>query len=429
MPRTLEVSLNERLVGTITNLPSDQNLFVFDENYIDDPLAPVLSQGFYLPDRTLVPQVQTATKAPPFFSNLLPENELRSYLAERGGVNPARDFPLLWLLGDDLPGAVRVRDPEGELPPEDSSSRRSESSDNTKKLRFSLAGVQLKFSAIRSADGGLTIPARGQGGYWIVKLPSTIYKGVPENEWSMMTFARNVGITVPNMTLDAIESIEGLPSDIPPHFGKALSIERFDRTRHGARIHTEDFAQVFRKYPQEKYRGASNGSIAEALSTVSDLDSVGEFVRRLVFNIGIANADMHLKNWSLIYEDGRFPRLSPAYDYVSTIGFMADDSMALSIAGTKSWSDVSYDLLERFARRANVPKGLVANAANEMVDRMKQTWPKIKHELPIPKETIARIDEHQKSVPLFGAAISIALSDLSSKSSPAHEEALPNEVA
>ena len=45
---------------------------------------------------------------------------------------------------------------------------------------FSLAGVQLKFSAVQAARGGLTIPARGVGGSWIVKLPSREFPGVPE---------------------------------------------------------------------------------------------------------------------------------------------------------------------------------------------------------------------------------------------------------
>ena len=43
--------------------------------------------------------------------------------------------------------------------------------DREEVLRFSLAGVQLKFSAINEASGGLTIPAKGVGGSWIVKLP------------------------------------------------------------------------------------------------------------------------------------------------------------------------------------------------------------------------------------------------------------------
>jgi serine/threonine-protein kinase HipA len=70
-------------------------------------------------------------------------------------------------------------------------------------LRFSLAGVQLKFSAFANAGmaGGLTIPAEGVGGSWIVKLPSQQFTGVPENEFSMMTLAGMIGMEVPVIQL------------------------------------------------------------------------------------------------------------------------------------------------------------------------------------------------------------------------------------
>jgi len=47
------------------------------------------------------------------------------------------------------------------------------------------------------ASGGLTIPAGGMGGSWIVKLPSTRFAAVPENEYAMLALARAVGIEVP----------------------------------------------------------------------------------------------------------------------------------------------------------------------------------------------------------------------------------------
>ena len=49
-----------------------------------------------------------------------------------------------------------------------------------------------------------------------------------------------------------------------------------------------------------------------------------EFIRRLVFNILIGNADMHLKNWSLIYPDRCRAALAPADDFVSTIAYIGD---------------------------------------------------------------------------------------------------------
>ena len=46
-PLVLEVRLGETLVGTLTNLPNDQNLFVFDSAYVSDENRPVLSLSFY----------------------------------------------------------------------------------------------------------------------------------------------------------------------------------------------------------------------------------------------------------------------------------------------------------------------------------------------------------------------------------------------
>lgn len=43
----LSVWLGQTLVGSITELPNDRNLFVFDESYADNPDRPVLSLSFY----------------------------------------------------------------------------------------------------------------------------------------------------------------------------------------------------------------------------------------------------------------------------------------------------------------------------------------------------------------------------------------------
>ena len=91
---------------------------------------------------------------------------MRNYQAERAGVNPEREFYLLWALGNDLPGAITITPADGEMWPIeiDDGEQPHENA-----LRFSLAGVQLKFSAVSDAAGGLTIPASGAGGSWIVK--------------------------------------------------------------------------------------------------------------------------------------------------------------------------------------------------------------------------------------------------------------------
>ena len=47
-PAVLEVSLGDTVVGTLTNLPNDQNLFGFDPTYIADDNRPILGSVLIL---------------------------------------------------------------------------------------------------------------------------------------------------------------------------------------------------------------------------------------------------------------------------------------------------------------------------------------------------------------------------------------------
>ena len=80
-----------------------------------------------------------------------------------------------------------------------------------------------------------------------------------------------------------------------------------------------------------------------------------EFVRRLVFNALIGNADMHMKNWSLIYPDGRSAALAPAYDLLSTIAYIPDGKMALNLVRSKRFADLTVAAFTHFAGKARLP--------------------------------------------------------------------------
>ena len=209
----LEVRLYDDVIGTITQVSNDRNLFVFNQEYIDDTSRPTLSLSFKDQYGELITDIKpTQTKVSPFFANLLPEGQMREYLAEKANVNPERDFFLLWVLGQDLSGAVTINPADnGTSLPEGSYKKDDMEVAEEEILRFSLAGVQLKFSAVMEATGGLTIPVQGVGGSWIVKLPFAKYDNVPENEYSMMLLAKNIGIDIPEIELHKIEDISGLP--------------------------------------------------------------------------------------------------------------------------------------------------------------------------------------------------------------------------
>jgi len=404
----LEVLLYGKPVGTLTRLSGDRTLFAFNEVYPADENRPTLSLGFKDNlGRLMTDFNPVQTRLMPFFSNLLPEGRMRTYLAERAGVNPEREFFLLWVLGKDLPGAITIRPADGEDWPMDASESREGAGEDRREnaLRFSLAGVQLKFSAIEEAHQGLTIPAKGVGGSWIVKLPSREFERVPENEYSMMTLARLVGIDVPAVKLVDVAAIRNLPTGIEALKGQALVIERFDRLPDGTPVHMEDFAQIFRVYPADKYGKASAVNIAAVISAEGGDEDVVEFIRRLTFNTLIGNADMHLKNWSVIYPDRRNAVLAPAYDFVATIAYIPDETAALKVSRTRRFDGFSEDELSHLAARARLPEKIVLDTARETAELFHEHWRSEKKNLHLSGAVIEVVEAHIKKIPLGKAAV------------------------
>ena len=394
----LDVLLHGNAIGTLTQLGGDRTLFAFNDDYIGNPRRPTLSLSFHDDaGGLLLDQRPTRRRVPPFFANLLPEGHLRTYLAARAGVNETRDLPLLQALGGDLAGAVQVVPSGSEVV--SPQAEQDASTATTGPLRFSLAGVQLKLSGLEAATGGMTIPMQGAGGDWILKLPSATYAGIPENEFAIMHLAAQVGIETPETRLVDTRDVEGLPTDLGALAGEALAVKRFDRAA-GGRIHIEDFAQVFGLYPERKYERASYRNIAEVLWNEVGESAIDQFVRRLIFSALIGNADMHLKNWSLMYPDGASAALSPAYDLLSTIVYVPDETMALRLGRSKRWRELSLEQVRHFAARASIPERLAVEAATETVARFREIWPAEATQHGLQATATEIIDGHLASLPI-----------------------------
>ncbi|UJW76040.1 type II toxin-antitoxin system HipA family toxin [Rhizobium sp. SL42] len=394
----LSVRLYGEEIGTITYVGAEKTLFAFSDAYVENPERPTLGLQFKDGFGELITDFRPyKIKLMPYFSNLLPEGHLRRYLADKADIHIDREFFLLWVLGQDLPGAITVVPADGEEWPDEAHNilegkAAREAAEDA--MRFSLAGVQLKFSAVQSASGGLTIPTTGVGGNRIVKLPSREFPNVPENEFSMMSLARLVGINVPAIGLIDVRSIDNLPDGIEKIGQQAFVIERFDRNEDGSVTHIEDFAQVFNVYPENKYKKASYRNLISVIASESDQEDVAEFIRRLTFNVLIGNGDMHLKNWSLIYPDRRNARLAPAYDFVSTIPYIANDRSALTFSRTKEFTGFTLDELAHLSAKAKLPRKLVIDTAKETVALFMERWETEKTNLPMRQDVIATIDKH-----------------------------------
>ena len=397
MADSLDVRLHDLQVGELIRLQDGRTRFEFNSRYVDMPQRPTLSLSFihglnrvtYGTGNTA--RSATSGRVPTFFSNLLPEGRLRNYVASAAGVKPTREFDLLAYVGNDLPGAVELiqSDQLGQRSAPSSQPGILKKTDFSPRngVKFSLAGVELKYSALTRAHGGLTIPASGSGGNWIVKLPSSAYPLVPENEFSVMKLASKVGINIPEIRLVPIGQIEGLPREM--HAMKlasdnAIAIKRFDRDN-GKRVHSEDFAQVLGVLPENKYDDFNYGNLATVLSVFSGkYTDTDEFARRLMFAALIGNGDLHLKNWSLIYRDQIHPELSPTYDMLCTSCYTEDDNIALRLGSSKRWRDLTLGDFSRIATQARInAKGLV-NAARDVAVQFWDVWEQESRELPIP---------------------------------------------
>lgn len=397
----LEVRLGQVHVGTLTLLADEVSEFVISEEYRQRYPRPVLGQLF---EDDLTRRHSSRMRLPPFFSNLLPEGPLRELIAEREGIHKQREFFLIARLGQDLPGAIQVTpvtaldwDAPGPL------ETTGEQAGPTEPLRFSLAGVQLKFSMLRK-DRGMTLPMGGMGGDWIVKMPDNRYDRAPEDEFSMMSWARAAGLQVPEFRLERVADLEGLPSGIVLREELAYAVRRFDRPEPGRRVHMEDLAQVLGLYSDEKYKKYNYETVAKVLLNVAGTDALQECLRRLVLIAAIGNGDAHHKDWSLLYPEGVRATLSPAYDLVSTIQYMPHDTIALNLARSKRFEDVSLASFERLARKLDLGSADVLPIVQAAVEATLQSWSDIQAGLPLPAEFKRRIEEHWKRVPLLRGA-------------------------
>jgi serine/threonine-protein kinase HipA len=393
MTDLLQVFLQDAAIGTLTMLPSGKTFFSFNEKYLHDPDRQVLSQSFFRASGELIPETKASSvKLPAFFFNLLPEGHMRNYLAQLGNVKPTAEFKLIELLGEDLPGAVTVV-PMGGTSGLSQEPSEAKQGDSKPAYRFSLAGVQLKFSAIAERCGGMTIPAKGVGGDWIIKLPAQNYMYVPENECAMMQLAAMIGIPTPENRLVSLGEIDGLP-EMGVLAGKsALAVRRFDRVE-GRRIHIEDLAQIYNVYPEKKYEGVSYGNIAYMIWTLTGESGLKDFIRRLAFTILIGNGDMHLKNWSFIYRDGKTAALSLAYDLLSTVPYLPNDKLALKLYNTRNMQSITLEHFRKLTQKSQLPQHMVLQVVRETVDATITLWKENCRHFALPADLLACIDKH-----------------------------------
>lgn len=198
------------------------------------------------------------------------------------------------------------------------------------KERVAVTGVQKKLSLYLEdrAPERFTIVGTLQGNY-ILKPPSPEYDQLPELEDVTMNMAKEIGLVTAAHSL--IPMADGV---------LAFIVKRFDRVS-GRKKAQEDACQLAQLTTERKYRSSHEklGKIIKKYSSYPGDDALKLF-EVAIFSFLTGNADMHLKNFSLLEEKPGKYRLSPAYDLVPTRLLLSSredpEELALSLNGKKN---------------------------------------------------------------------------------------------
>lgn len=187
------------------------------------------------------------------------------------------------------------------------------------KLSLGIAPAENKNEPLRFTIVGVW------GGY-ILKPASPHYPQLPEVEDLTMHLAE-------------IARIKAVPHSLIRLQDGSLAYitKRIDRSKK-QKLHMEDMCQLTEKLTEDKYQG-SYEQVAKAILKYSNnpgLDVVN-FFEQLLFCFLTGNADMHLKNFSLIKESRIGYHLSAAYDMVATalVNPADNEDLALTLNGKK----------------------------------------------------------------------------------------------
>ena len=209
-------------------------------------------------------------------------------------------------------------------------------------FRTGVSGVQPKLLVpeAREPDGKVSLATTDL----IVKSGGADYPGLAVNEFVCMSIARSAGIPVPEFFLSDNRQL--------------FVMRRFDRTAEGEALGFEEMAVLMAKGASQKYEG-SYEQVARFISLFCSpnrrLAALGQLFDQVALSCILGNGDAHLKNFGVLYGDPTSEEvwLSPAYDLVSTTAYIPEDSLALTLGGSKSLFASRVHLMD-FAKRCEI---------------------------------------------------------------------------
>ncbi|MFI4956089.1 MAG: HipA domain-containing protein [Gammaproteobacteria bacterium] len=334
-----------------------------------------------------------------FFQNVFPEGENLAILLETFHLSRSNIFSITQVLGQDLPGAMRLVLDPGILPT-DLIFRPIQASEVTErlkhesarqlmiwdgKLRLSLAGVHQKINVVVRDNSEMGFGEGALCSTHILKFERSHAKHLVLNEFSMMKLAKAVGLSVADVSL--------------MHFGEypALLVKRFDREWEGDHIqrrHVIDGCQALNLLPDYKYErhlGSGrdvahirDGANLPALFRCCDTCSNPALAKKqlltwVLFNVIIGNWDAHGKNLSFFVSPLGM-EIAPAYDLISVRMYPEfSQEWAMALGDEFDAKSVGAFQLADFADSCELPRSAVARILMQLCERVARALPRLEY--------------------------------------------------
>jgi serine/threonine-protein kinase HipA len=417
-PETLSVFYGDEQVGAIRD--ASPMVFEYAQSWLMRPEPKQLAAI------ALQPGPITSEVVQAFFENLLPEGELRVYIAAQRKASTL--FSMLMEVAGDTAGGFVVL-PEGQVPePADFSEsyepttweaiaavlkRKSAAAIDIKggDARISLAGAQDKATIAIFADGVPQLPRGTAPSNHILKPNIRRLAKVREsavNEAIIMLAAAKCGLPTAEVFYE-------------PHTQSCV-VRRFDRITRAdgglGRLIQYDLCQLAgigseRKYEKEGGPGiAQCADLIRRYSTQPAVD-LRNFVNWIFFNLFTGNNDSHAKNLSIYELPGKGLMLTPFYDLMCTGIYPGlSKEFAFQIGGEVLPGQMGSEQFALMAKTLNMRVVFLRDAASALAKRLPAAMASA-HDEVLPKLTPAGAVFAQKLVLWVGSTTKKAVARFS----------------
>ena len=412
MARTLDVYLQNDLVGHLVQDDSGEMTFQYVERWLNRSGATPLSQSLPLRKERF-----RRKECRGFFAGILPEESKREIIARNLGISPRNDYAMLERIGGECAGAVTFI-AQGQALPDRNYGYRKLSEDELAAIlkelpkrpllagedgiRLSLAGAQDKV-AVRIEGGEVCLPLGGAPSTHILKPAVERFDGVVFNEALCMKLAAAAGLSAAAVETRNVEGMD------------YLLVERHDRLHRLAtssepvieRLHQEDFCQAYGIVSEQKYQKEGGPSLKQCFALLRDVSSapvidLARLLDAVTYNYLVGNNDAHGKNFSLLYRgtgtENLEIRLSPLYDVVNTVYYPElSRDMAMRIGDEYSSEKVTPRNFEQLAEEAGLGKPLVRGRVAELSEKVIAALPKVEIANPVADKVAALIRQRSET--------------------------------